>query len=166
MNMIDCNAADHAPQILAIFNEVIANSTALYEYEPRTLAMIGQWFVGKAGSDFPVIGAVDASGQLLGFASYGTFRQFPAYQFTVEHSVYVRTDQRGRGVGEQLLRALLARAQAQRYHTMIGVIDADNAASIRLHEKLGFECAGTLRAVGFKFDRWLDVVLYQRVLVA
>jgi phosphinothricin acetyltransferase len=100
----------------------------------------------------------------MGFASYGPFRTLPGYRHTVEHSVYVHSEFRGRGLGRQLLERLIQRAQASETRTMIGVIDTQNAASIQLHERLGFVPAGTLREVGFKFGRWLDVVLYQKVL--
>jgi L-amino acid N-acyltransferase YncA len=163
-HIIDCNHAQHASAILDILNEAIANSTALYDYRPRSLASMQRWFESKAADNFPVLGAVDASGQLLGFASYGTFRAYPAYKYTVEHSVYVQVDRRGRGIGKELLRELLARAQAQQLHVLVGGIDASNRASIALHEALGFVHAGTIRQAGFKFGRWLDLAFYQLVL--
>jgi phosphinothricin acetyltransferase len=111
-----------------------------------------------------VIGAVDDAGVLLGFASYGVFRARPAYKYTVEHSVYVHVDQRGKGVGRALLQKVIEAAKAQSYHIMIGGIDADNAASIALHEQLGFVHAGTIAQAGFKFGRWLDLAFYQLTL--
>ena len=163
-NIIDCNQAQHASAILDILNEAIANSTALYDYRPRSLESMQRWFESKTAGDFPVLGAVDERGQLLGFASYDTFRARPAYKYTVEHSVYVHVDQRGRGIGRELLQQLLARARAQQLHVLVGGIDASNAASIALHEALGFVHAGTIRQAGFKFGRWLDLAFYQLVL--
>jgi phosphinothricin acetyltransferase len=122
------------------------------------------WFAGKRAGGFPVIGAVDGGDSLVGFATFGAFRPHPAYKYTVEHSVYVHRDQRGRGLGRHLLAALVDAAVAQDYHVMIGAIDADNAGSIALHEALGFRLAGRLPQVGFKFGRWLDLALYQRIL--
>src|SRR5690606_19104810 len=95
---------------------------------------------------------------------FGPFRAFPAYKYTVEHSVYVAAKFRGQGAGRRLLEAVISAAQARQYHTLVGVIDAQNAASIALHERLGFERAGTVRHAGFKFGRWLDIVFYQLIL--
>ena len=149
-----CEADAHADAILAIFNEAIAHSTALYEYQPRTLQTMATWFATKQAGGFPVIGAFDPAGELLGFASWGSFRAFPAFKYTVEHSVYVRHDQRGRGIGEQLLRELLRLAEASdRVHALIAGIDMQNSGSIALHEKLGFRPVGVLPQVGFKFGR-------------
>jgi len=164
MTIIDCSYAQHAPAILDIFNEAIANSTALYDYRPRSLETLQRWFESKAAGNFPVLGAVDDSGRLLGFASYGPFRAFPAYKYTAEHSVYVQVDWRGRGLGRALMQQLLARAREQQYHVLIGGIDVGNAGSIALHRALGFVHAGTIRQAGFKFGRWLDLAFYQLVL--
>jgi L-amino acid N-acyltransferase len=154
----------HAPEILAIFNHAILHTTALYEYEPRTPEFMAAWFDAKERANLPVLGAFAPDGTLAGFATYGTFRALPAYRHTVEHSVYVHPDHRGRGVARTLLHELIARAQAQDVHILVGVIDAENAASIALHRALGFAHAGTLRQVGRKFGRWLDVDLYQLAL--
>jgi L-amino acid N-acyltransferase YncA len=164
MQFVQCTHNAHAEQILAILNEAIANSTALYDYEPRALDSMGGWFNAKAAGRFPVIGAIDGAGRLAGFASYGTFRAWPAYKYTVEHSVYVHVDHRGKGLGRALMQRLIEAAIEQQYHVMIGAIDVSNANSIRLHEQLGFVHAGTIRHAGFKFGRWLDVAFYQRVL--
>src|ERR1043166_8211008 len=153
-----------APQILAIFNEAIANSTALYDYQPRTMETMQSWFEAKKKGNYPVIGAQDDKGELLGFASFGTFRAWPAYKYSIEHSVYVDARFRGQGIGQRLLHEIINAAQEQNYHLMVGVIDAANSVSIRLHEKLGFVHCGTIRHAGFKFGRWLDVVFYQLIL--
>jgi L-amino acid N-acyltransferase len=163
-NIIDCTYEAHAGAILDIFNEAILNSTALYDYQPRPAASMLSWFADKAAGRFPVLGTVDASGQLLGFASYGMFRARPAYKYTVEHSVYVRVDQRGRGLGRALMQHLIERARAQDVHVLVGGIDAQNQASIAMHEALGFVHAGTVKEAGFKFGRWLDLAFYQLVL--
>jgi L-amino acid N-acyltransferase YncA len=151
----------YAGQILAILNDAILNSTALYDYEPRTLAMMDAWFDVKERGSFPVLGLVDDSDKLLAFGSYGTFRVRPAYKYSVEHSVYVERESRRKGFGELTLRSLLTAARDQGYHTVIGGIDAENQASIALHLKLGFACCGTVRHAGFKFGRWLDLEFYQ-----
>ena len=157
MNFIACTLAEHGDAILAIFNEAIATSTALYDYQPRTRDSMTAWFAAKAADNYPVIGAVDEDGTLQGFASYGPFRAFPAYKYTVEHSVYVRGDSRGTGTGKRLLKALIDRASFNGIHVMIAGIEAENAASIKLHEKLGFRVVGRFSEVGIKFGRWLDL---------
>ena len=163
VRLIECDRTRSA-EILAILNEAIANSTALYDYRPRTMAMMDAWFDVKTKGHYPVIGAVDESGRLLGFATYGMFRERPAYKYTVEHSVYVDRECRGHGIGRRLLAALIERAKAQDYHVLIGGIDADNAVSIELHKKFGFTFCGEIREAGFKFGRWLHLVFYQLIL--
>jgi L-amino acid N-acyltransferase len=164
MNLIECTHDQHAVAILDILNDAIAHSTALYDYAPRTLASMQAWFDVKGRGRYPVIGAVDEQRVLLGFASYGVFRPHAAYKYSIEHSVYVHRDHRGRGVGRTLLERLIVAANEQKYHVMVGGIDRDNRASIALHEKLGFEPAGVIRHAGFKFGRWLDLAFYQLLL--
>lgn len=156
----DATEAD-LPGLVAIYNEVIATSTAIYSSEPVTFANRLEWWRTRVAQGYPVLVAADASG-VMGFASFGDFRTWPGYRFTVEHSVHVRADCRGQGVGTQLLQALLPRAAACDKHVMIGGVDAANAASIRFHERLGFTQVGHLREVGYKFERWLDLVFLQR----
>lgn len=165
MTFVDCEPQRHSAAILAIFNEAIANSTAIYEYEPFKPDYMVQWFDAKARGRYPVIGLETDAGELAGFASYGKFRDRPAYKYTVEHSVYLETRFRGQGHGRVLLEAVIAAAIEQDYHVMMGGIDASNAVSIRLHERQGFTHCGTVRQSGFKFGRWLDLALYQKILV-
>jgi L-amino acid N-acyltransferase len=164
MQLVSCNFDQHAESILAIFNDAIANSTALYEYKPRTIETMKTWFATKEANHFPVIGAVDDSGALMGFASYGTFRAFPANKYTVEHSVYVDKSYRGKGVSKVLLNAVIDKAREADLHTLIGGIDAANSVSIALHERLGFTHAGTIKHAAYKFGRWLDLAFYQLIL--
>lgn len=164
MNVVPCDAARHSAAILAIFNDAIANSTALYDYKPRAPESMVGWFEAKAKGRYPVIGVENESGELMGFASYGAFRAWPAYKYTIEHSIYVDARFRGRGLGRLLLKEIIAAAQAQDYHVMVGGIDAANTVSIQLHESLGFAHCGTVRQAGFKFGRWLDLAFYQLIL--
>jgi len=161
---VDCTLETHGDAILDIYNEVIANSTAVYEYVPFDRAYIEKWFAEKRAGKFPVLGAIGASGALLGFASYGVFRARPAYKYTVEHSVYVHKDHRGKGVGDALLQEIIEAAKRQNYHVLVGGIDAENVASIKMHEKYGFVHSGTITQSGYKFGRWLDVAFYQLTL--
>lgn len=163
LKILDCTENDKGA-ILEIFNDAIVNSTALYDYQPRTLNSMDNWFNSKRAGKFPVIGAYNEKNELLGFSSYGTFRNFPAYKYTVEHSVYVKGTFRGKGIGIFLLKEIINRAQEQQYHTLIGCIDAQNLVSINLHKKMGFEFCGTIKQAGFKFGKWLDIVFYQLLL--
>jgi len=164
MHLVACTEERHAGAILALFNHAIETSTALYDYRPRPPESMGPWFAAKRQNNWPVLGLEDEGGQLLGFASWGAFRAWPAYKYTAEHSIYVHHGQRGRGLGQCLLQALLDEAQARGLHTLVGGIDVANGASIALHTRLGFEHAGTIRHAGFKFGRWLDLAFYQRLL--
>jgi L-amino acid N-acyltransferase len=164
MQFVPCTHESHAAAILEILHDSIVNSTALYDYKPRTLESMVAWFKTKEAGRFPVIGAVAADGELLGFASYGTFRAWPAYKYSVEHSVYVHREHRGRGVGLALMQQLIAKAKDQQYHVLIGGIDVTNIASIALHKRLGFTDAGVIRQAGYKFGKWLDLAFYQLVL--
>ena len=162
--VVSCTYERHAGAILEIFNEAIQNSTALYDYKPRAPQSMVGWFEAKRAGAFPVVGVEDESGVLLAFGSYGTFRAWPAYKYTVEHSVYVHKDHRGRGLGRVVVQELIAAARGQDLHAMMAAIDATNAASIAMHVRLGFKHVGTLPQVGFKFGRWLDLAFYQMLL--
>lgn len=164
MQLVECSLAEHGSAILAILNDVITSSTALYDYAPRDPTSMTGWFETKRQGNFPVWGALDERGSLLGFASYGTFRAWPAYKYSVEHSVYVRHERRGQGIGTALMRRLIETATHQEYHVLVGGIDAANAESIAFHQRLGFAHAGTIRQAGFKFGRWLDLAFYQLTL--
>ncbi len=164
MKFVTCTLEAHGEAILDILNEQIRTSTAVYEYEPRSLASMSAWFAAKQAKSYPVIGVEDDAGMLMGFATYGVFRERPAYKYTVEHSVYVHVDHRGKGLGLVLMERLIEAARAQDLHVMVGGIDATNAVSIAMHEKLGFVHAGTIRESGFKFGAWLDLAFYQLTL--
>ncbi len=151
------------PEILSIYNEVIRTSTAVYSEVEFTAARGAAWLDTKAEQGFPFIVARDDSG-VVGFGTFGDFRAWPCYQFSVEHSVHVRADRRGRGIGRALIIELMARAKIMRKHMMIAGIDADNAVSIGLHQSLGFAVVGHFHEVGFKFGRWLDLKFLERAL--
>ena len=154
---------DDIPAILAIFNQVVATSTAIYRDLPFDLDDRLQWWSGRVDAGYPVLVA-DDGGEVVGVASFGDFRTWPGYRFTVEHSVHVRDDRRGHGIGTLLMQPLIERAVALGKHVMVGGIDAGNAASLRFHQRLGFEPVAHMREVGFKFDRWLDLVFVERIL--
>jgi len=163
VHLIRCDRSRKGP-MLEILNEVILNSTAIYDYRARTPEMMDAWFEAKERGSFPVIGLAADDDSLVGFGSYGTFRNWPAYKYTVEHSIYLEQTHRGKGLGKILLGAIIDAAKQQQYHNLIGGIDSRNAASIALHERFGFELCATIRQSGFKFGRWLDLALYQLIL--
>lgn len=167
MKIIACDLS-HAAAIRDIVNEVILTSTAVYDYEPRSLATVEAWITARLAAGHPVLGAVDTGSHgpidLVGYASYGPFRPFAAYKYTVEHSVHVTGHRRGQGVGRTLLTDLVAIANQRGVRTMVGGIDAANEPSRSLHRSLGFELAGTIRHAGYKFGRWLDLEFWQLAL--
>lgn len=151
------------PAILSIVNHAILHTTAIYDYDAKTLEQQQVWWDEKQAANFPVIVA-ENNGTVTGFGTYGTFRYKVGYRFTVEHSVYVAENHIGKGIGKLILSHLIASAKAQNYHTMIGVIDASNAGSIAFHQKFGFVETGVLKEVAYKFDKWLDASLMQLIL--
>ncbi len=156
----------YAPQILEIFNHAIVHTTALYDYRPRPLSAMSSWFAAKRAGSYPVFGIVDLVNPdvLKGFASYGPFRDRPANKYSIEHSVYVHPDHQGQGLGKLLLAEVIRRAQENGFHTLIGGIDAENLASIRLHQQAGFQRVGVLPETAFKFGRWLTLEFHQLIL--
>ena len=163
MPFISDATEEDLPGVLVIFNDVILRTTAVYREQPVTLAERKTWRESRLQQGYPVLVAKDESG-VLGFASFGEFRAWPCYRHTVEHTVHVRADARGQGVGRSLVEALLPRARRLGKHVVVAGIDGDNAVSRRLHERLGFQEVGRFREVGRKFDRWLDLVFMQRLL--
>jgi phosphinothricin acetyltransferase len=163
MKIINCSR-DYSEPILNILNEAIVSSTALYDYQPRTLESMITWFDVKIKNMFPVIGLVNDQNELLGFGSYGTFRAWPAYKYTVEHSLYIHKDYRGKGYGKIILQELIKEATRQEYHNLIAGIDSSNVSSKKLHESCGFQFAGQIKHAGYKFSRWLDLDFYQLIL--
>jgi L-amino acid N-acyltransferase YncA len=158
--------ASHAdlPGILEIYNEAVLNTTATYDYEPRTLEQRQQWFEERQRDNYPVFVAVDDTGCIAGWSALNPFHARPGYRFTSENSVYVAADQRGRGLGKLLLAPLVEAAKTRGLHAIIAAIDATNEASIRLHARFGFEQVGHFKQTGFKFGRWLDVVYMERLI--
>jgi L-amino acid N-acyltransferase len=146
--------------ILDIINHYILHSTALYDYNCRTYEQQKSILEEKINKNFPVIVA-ELEGKVVGFGMYSEFRFREAYQYTVEHSIYVDEKFQGIGIGKLLLLKLIELAKEQKLHTMIGVIDSENTESIIFHEKMGFKTVGVIYESGYKFDRWLDSVFMQ-----
>ena len=151
------------PAILAIYNDAVVNSTAIWNWSPVDLANREAWFDARAAQGYPILVA-DLGTGAVAYASFGDWRPFDGYRHTVEHSVYVAGEARGIGLGLTLLDGLVEEARRLGKHVMLGGIDATNAASLALHRKAGFVETARMPQVGRKFDRWLDLVFMQRML--
>ncbi|SHN08440.1 phosphinothricin acetyltransferase [Pseudomonas asturiensis] len=152
---------DDLPGILAIYNDAVLNTTAIWNERPVDLANRQAWYASRQTQAYPILVAVDAAGEVVGYSSFGDWRPFEGFRHTVEHSVYVRADQRGKGLGPKLMSALIERARTCDKHMMVAAIESGNAASISLHARLGFTTTGQMPQVGTKFGRWLDLTFMQ-----
>lgn len=146
--------------ILEIYNEAILNSTAVYTYKPQTLEGRQIWYEQKMEEGYPIL-VFEQDKKVVGFATFGPFRAWPAYKYSIEHSIYVDKDFRKMGIGTALLTELIAIATEREYMTLIAGIDAANEKSIAMHKNFGFVHSGTIKKAGFKFNRWLDLAFYQ-----
>ena len=143
-----------------IYNDAILYTTALYKYSPETIEQRIEWFLAKEKNNDPIF-VLEENGEVVGFATYSQFRPYPAYKYTVEHSVYVHKDHYRKGIGSKLMKHLITEAEKREVKTMIACIDASNEGSILSHQKLGFYYTGKIQNAGYKFGRWLDIVFYQ-----
>lgn len=153
----DAEEAD-LPQLLEIHNDAIRKLDAIWIEHEETLEDRRIWLADRKASGFPVVVAVNEDDAVLGYGSYGTYRGRGGYRATVEHSVYLSEDARGKGLGKALLTWLIDKAREDGFHAMVAVIDASNTISIDMHDKFGFESTGVLRQVGQKHGKWLDQV--------
>ncbi|MFC3415931.1 GNAT family N-acetyltransferase [Algoriphagus hitonicola] len=151
------------PVILEINNYEILQTTVNYDIVPKTLEEQENWIHQKENAGFPILVA-EINGRVEGFAFYGTFRPKYGYRFTVEHSVYIGPDSRGKGLGRKLMEQLIGIAKEAGYHSMVGGIDSSNLGSLEFHRKLGFREVGRFKEIGHKFDKWLDLIFVQLLL--
>lgn len=151
------------PAILAIYNDAVRDTTAIWNDVIVDLDNRRQWMAERQAKGYPVLVAV-RDGKTIGYASYGDWRPHDGYRHTREHSIYVDAPARGTGTGKRLLSALIARARDNNVHVLIGCIEAENRGSIALHQSLGFRTVGTFTEVGQKFGRWLDLACLELVL--
>ena len=149
------------PAILAIYNDAVRHTTAIWNDTLVDLDNRRAWHDARVRLGYPVL-VGEEDGEVVAYGSFGDFRAFDGYRFTVEHSVYVAEGSRRRGIASALIMALVERASALGKHVMVAGIAADNEASIGLHLRLGFVETGRMPEVGRKFGRWLDLVLMQR----
>lgn len=154
---------DDLPAMLEIYNEVILNTTSVYSEKPHTLEMRQAWYKDRMESGFPIFVA-EVDGKIAGFSSFGHFRVWPCYRYTVEHSVYVDVKYRGMGVSKLLLQLVIDRAREMGLHAMIAGIDSLNTISYDLHLKFGFTEVAHFKEVGFKFGKWLDLKFMELIL--
>lgn len=150
-------------QLTAIYNDAVVNTTAIFNDRIVDEADRARWVEARLGLGYPLLIA-EVDGVAAGYATFGDFRAFDGYRFTVEHSIYVDSRFRRRGIARALLPYVAERAKAIGKHVMIGGITAENEASLRLHAEAGFAEVGRLPQVGRKFDRWLDLVFMQKIL--
>jgi phosphinothricin acetyltransferase len=160
---ISAASSSDIAEITEIYNQVILSSTAVFSDLPVTVEDRLEWLESRRARGFPILVARDA-GRTVAFASYGDFRAWPGYRTTVEHTVHVAESHRRRGIGKRLVEALIEHAGNAGLHVMVAGVDADNRASLELHEGLGFERVAQLHQVARKFDRWIDLVLLQLTL--
>ncbi|MDB5136547.1 MAG: N-acetyltransferase [Mucilaginibacter sp.] len=149
--------------ILDIYNHAIIHTTSVYSEHPHTYDMRLTWYNDRVSSGFPVFVA-EADGQIVGFGTFGHFRVWPCYRYTVEHSVYVHIDHRGKGISKLLIGRLIDRAREMKLHAMIAGIDGENQVSYHLHQSFGFVEVAHFKEVGFKFGRWLDLKFMELLL--
>jgi len=162
MNVRHANEND-LPAMLAIYNEIILNTTAVWQYDPHTLEMRQEWFAIKKKLGHPVFVA-EEEGDIVGFSTFGPFRQWQGYRFTVENSVYVAADSRGRGISKLLMTPLINAAREMNIHAIVAGIEATNDVSISLHKKFGFIEVAHFKEVGHKFGRWMDLKFLELIL--
>lgn len=164
--MIEIRSArrEDCPAILEIYNDAVLTTTATYDYQPRTLEHRESWFEDHQRTGLPIFVAVNESRRIVGWSALNRYHDRMGYRFTSENSIYIAADQRGRGIGKLLLEPLIGAAKRLGLRVIIAAIDANNGASIKLHERFGFETVGRFKNVGYKFNRWLDVVYMELLL--
>jgi len=146
--------------ILGIYNDAILNTTAIYDYKAHTIEDRILWYQNKKQEGYPIL-VVEENNRVIGFATFGPFREWPAYKYTIEHSIYVNGNCRNKGIGTLLAKEIIRISNELEFATIVAGIDELNEKSIKLHKKLGFEYSGKINKAGFKFGKWLNLVFYQ-----
>ena len=154
------------PVVRDLYNALIPTTTVAWTEKPETLRERMTWYRAQQRAGYPVL-VVEIEGTVVGFASYASFRgdgKWPGYRHTVEHTIHIDEGHWGRGLGRMLLDELVEHARRAQVHVMVAAVDAANVESVAFHERLGFVVVARMPEVGRKFDRWLDLVLMQRIL--
>jgi len=146
--------------ILEIYNEAILNTTAVYAYKAHTINERKQWYDKKMQEGYPIL-VFEENDKVMGFATFGPFRAWPAYKYTIEHSIYVHDQYRNKGIGTALVKEIIRISNEREFATIVAGIDEANEMSIKMHKKLGFKYSGTIHKAGFKFGKWLNLAFYQ-----
>ena len=167
MPTIRPSRASDLPAITAIYAHHVLQGTGTFEIDPPSESEMAARRADVLAKNLPYLVAVDAQDQVLGYAYANWFKPRPAFRYSAEDSVYILDSARGQGLGQMLLQQLMQACEAAGVRKLIAVIgDSDNLGSIHLHSRCGFSHTGTLRSVGWKFERWLDIVLMERPLGA
>ncbi len=164
MRIVPADFGRHAPYMLALLNDAVLHTTWVYDCEAHPESYMREYFDEHAAGHYPILAAESDDGAFFGFASCGPYRHHQGYRYAAEHSVYVEPSARRMGIGSALLARLEDECRKTGIHTLVGVIDSGNLPSIELHRKCGYEYAGTVREAGRKFDRWLTIAYYQKIL--
>lgn len=146
--------------ILEIYNDAILHTTSVYDYKAHTINDREQWYEKKKHEGYPLL-VYEENNKVIGFATLGPFRAWPAYKYSVEHSIYVNKKYRNKGIGMLLVKELIQIANEREFATLVAGIDEANESSIKMHIKLGFKYSGTITKAGYKFGKWLNLAFYQ-----
>lgn len=147
-------------EILDIYNAAILNTTSVYDYNAHTFQDRKQWYKKKKQEGYPIL-VYEANNKVVGFATFGPFREWPAYKYSVEHSIYVHERCRNKGIGTLLIKEIIRITNEREFATLVAGIDEANENSVKMHEKLGFKHSGTINKAGYKFGKWLNLAFYQ-----
>jgi len=146
--------------ILEIYNDAILNTTAIYSYNPHTIDERKQWYKQRKHEGYPIL-VCEVNNKVIGFATFGQFRAWPAFKYAVEHSIYVHEKHNNKGIGTLLLKEIIRICNESEYATIVAGIDGLNEKSIKMHKKQGFKYSGRINKAGFKFGKWLNLDFYQ-----
>jgi len=147
-------------KILEIYNDAILNTTSVYDYNAHTIDDRKQWYEKKKQEGYPIL-VFEQNTKVIGFATFGPFRAWPAYKYSVEHSIYVHERYRKKGIGTALAKEIIRITNEREFATLVAGIDESNIKSVKMHEKLGFKHSGTINKAGYKFGKWLNLAFYQ-----
>jgi len=147
-------------EILEIYNDAILNTTSVYAYKAHNIKDREEWYQKKKQEGYPIL-VYEENNKVIGFATFGPFRAWPAYKYSVEHSIYIHERFRSIGIGTVLAKEIIQIANEREFKILVAGIDESNENSVKMHEKLGFKYSGTINKAGYKFGKWLNLAFYQ-----